>query len=433
MIVSIQLNGSSSSLDIESAVASAVAGNVKLIYMTPEFVSGKRGLGVLQSLHAHAALGAFAIDEAHCISSWGNDFRPKYRTLCIVRDQFPLIPILAVTATATKAVQKDILQTLKLSNAYCIQTSFNRPEIVYKVVSKDEEYLQQIVDYVLEHFDLGLECGVIYCRTKKDCGEIASLLGSRAAAYTSSIPAATRVATSERFLRGELRVICATVAFGMGIDKCDVRFVVHATVPASMEAFYQESGRAGRDGKRSQSIVFFSKSDIETLVYLSRQEQSSKLLTLLAEACGDDVQNDSIGSQPPAELSVELYRRKLDGKTLNRIEKIVEEQAEHSLRAIQCMLDYSTCSTCRRKLILQYFGDAAPAPTAECCDVCSSLSRKRNRPQDGLGKPLEDPLDTSMEQKQHSKRPSSFMSAKNFQSALRDSSNNTISSYFKRK
>ncbi|XP_057978261.1 ATP-dependent DNA helicase Q-like 4A isoform X2 [Malania oleifera] len=235
----------------------------KLLYVTPEKVAKSDVLlRHLESLYARELLSRIVIDEAHCVSQWGHDFRPDYQGLGILKQKFSNTPVLALTATATASVKEDVVQALGLVNCIVFRQSFNRPNLLYSVVPKTKKCLDDIDKFIKEnHFD---ECGIIYCLSRMDCEKVAERLqecGHKAAFYHGSMDPAQRAFVQKQWSKDETNIICATVAFGMGINKPDVRFVIHHSLPKSIEGYHQECGRAGRDGQRSSCVLYYSYSD----------------------------------------------------------------------------------------------------------------------------------------------------------------------------
>lgn len=235
----------------------------KLLYVTPEKVAKSDVLlRHLESLHARESLARIVIDEAHCVSQWGHDFRPDYQALGLLKRKFPNTPVLALTATATASVKEDVVQALGLVNCIVFRQSFNRPNLWYSVIPKTKKCVEDIDKFIKEnHFD---ECGIIYCLSRMDCEKVAEKLqecGHKAAFYHGSMDPAQRAFIQKQWSKDEINIICATVAFGMGINKPDVRFVIHHSLPKSIEGYHQECGRAGRDGQRSSCVLYYSYSD----------------------------------------------------------------------------------------------------------------------------------------------------------------------------
>ncbi|CAA0841508.1 ATP-dependent DNA helicase Q-like 4A [Striga hermonthica] len=252
----------------------------KLLYVTPEKVAKSDALlRQLESLHSRDSLARIVIDEAHCVSQWGHDFRPDYQGLGMLKQKFPNIPVLALTATATISVKEDVVQALGLVNCIVFRQSFNRPNLRYSVVPKTKKCVEEIDKFIREsHFD---ECGIIYCLSRMDCEKVAEKLqeyGHKAAFYHGSMDSEQRAMVQKQWSKDEINVICATVAFGMGINKPDVRFVIHHSLPKSIEGYHQECGRAGRDGLSSSCVLYYSYSDYIRVKHMISQgafEQSS--------------------------------------------------------------------------------------------------------------------------------------------------------------
>ncbi|KPA79231.1 putative Atp-dependent DEAD/H DNA helicase recQ [Leptomonas pyrrhocoris] len=251
-----------------------------LVYVTPEYFGrSDHFIGTLQSLAGQGLLCRFVIDEAHCVSQWGHDFRPDYRKLSVLKSQFPSIPITALTATATDFVQQDVIKTLALRDAIIFKGSFNRSNLKYSVQHvQGKQVIAVVEDLVLHRFSPS-SCGIVYCLSRKDCEEMASALvrrGIKASYYHSE--ASAKNERQEQWTRDELQVICATIAFGMGINKPDVRYVIHAAMPKSIEGYYQESGRAGRDGLPSDCVLLSATTDRqrqERLIHGSKDWRAS--------------------------------------------------------------------------------------------------------------------------------------------------------------
>lgn len=308
-----------SSLDAEEADRRQHAitqGQLKLLYVAPERLMMPAFLKLL----ARTPISCFAIDEAHCISEWGHDFRPDYRELRRLRELFPRTPIAAFTATATPRVQADITQQLALRQPTSFRGSFNRANLFYEVRPK-ERVARQISDYLRNHRG---ESGIIYCFSRKGTEELAAALrdsGFSAAAYHAGLEAEERRAKQEAFTRNAIKIIVATIAFGMGIDKPDVRFVIHADMPRNLEGYYQESGRAGRDGHASECILFFSPGDVAKHTYF------------------------------------------IDQKPSRRERQIAFAQLEQ-------MAAWATTTSCRRRSLLAYFDERFEGQQERCCDLC---------------------------------------------------------------
>ncbi|MGB8466175.1 MAG: DNA helicase RecQ [Terrimicrobiaceae bacterium] len=291
-------------------------GEFRLLYAAPERLMLDDWKDNLRSW----SVAALAIDEAHCISEWGHDFRPDYRQLADLRSLLPNIPAMALTATATARVQTDIVSHLQLSNPAVFVASFDRPNLSYQVVSKDQP-LRQILDFIAKRQD---DSGIIYCATRSSADRLAASLAARGLAarpYHAGLEASTRAKNQELFLRDETRIICATIAFGMGINKPNVRWVIHHDLPKNIEGYYQETGRAGRDGLPADCLLLFSAGDA--------------------------------------------------AKQTHFIEEISEAQEQQAARAqLRQMIHYAECSSCRRRELLAYFGEKYAASSCAACDNC---------------------------------------------------------------
>ena len=314
------LNSSLVADEARRRLAGLRQGEYKLLYVAPErlaipgFLDNLRGWG----------LRRFAIDEAHCISEWGHDFRPDYRQLAQLRALFPKTPIIALTATATQQVRKDIVQQLRLNSPREYVASFNRPNLTYRVLPKQSGG-EQLLAFVQRR---ARESGIVYCQSRRGAESLASRLreaGIAAAPYHAGLEPEERSRNQERFLRDEIKVICATIAFGMGINKPNVRFVVHYDLPKNIEGYYQETGRAGRDGLPGDCLLLFSG--------------------------GDVVKCDRFIAQKPDAKDQELAREQL-----------------------RKMANYAESSACRRSTLLAYFGEKYPEPSCGSCDNCLTPS-----------------------------------------------------------
>ena len=287
-------------------------GKTKLLYMAPESLSKESNIEFLKKQN----ISFMAVDEAHCISEWGHDFRPDYRNLRNILDKLDKkIPIIGLTATATEKVQEDIIKNLKISGANTFKASFNRPNLYYEVRTKDDNVEKDIIKYIKNNIG---KSGIIYCLSRKKVEEIASLLQVNeinALPYHAGLDSKTRAKHQDMFLMEDVDVIVATIAFGMGIDKPDVRFVIHHDIPKSIESYYQETGRAGRDGGEGNCIAYYAYKDIEKL------------------------------------------EKFMSGKP------VAEQEIGHAL--LQEMVSYAETSISRRKFILHYFGEEFDNKTGE--------------------------------------------------------------------
>ncbi len=296
-------------------------GELDMLYVAPERLMNANFLGLLERIQQQHGLALFAIDEAHCVSEWGHDFRPEYRELTILRERFPTVPRVALTATADAPTRREIVERLSLEQARQFVSSFDRPNIRYRVTNKDS-VLNQLQDFIdKEHAN---EAGIVYCLSRKRVDETAAklkALGWDALPYHAGLDAATRAANQSRFLREEGVIMVATVAFGMGIDKPNVRFVAHIDLPKSMEGYYQETGRAGRDGLPADAWMAYGLGDVVSMRQMLSQ-----------------------GDAPEERKRVELHK-------------------------LDALLGFCESTACRHQTILRYFGEEHPGNCSEC-DNC---------------------------------------------------------------
>ncbi|MGH8528285.1 MAG: DNA helicase RecQ [Nevskiales bacterium] len=323
------LNSSLSAREVAERTESLLSGEVKLLYVAPERLLMPGFLdGLLPKLKAAVGLSGFTVDEAHCVSEWGHDFRPEYGQLSRLREAFGDIPWLAFTATATERVRQDIIRQLGLIDAAVHVASFNRPNLHYAVKPRGKHSYAELLAVARQ--DRG--AGIVYCLSRKRVDELTQRLqgdGIGALPYHAGLEAQTRRENQERFIRDDAQVMVATVAFGMGINKPDVRWVIHHDLPRTMEGYYQEAGRAGRDGEPARCILFFGPGDIRTAEFLNSQK----------------VHPDT--REP------------------------LEEEQRIARQQLRQLLDYAESSECRRRVQLRYFGEEF-AGNCGACDNCLS-------------------------------------------------------------
>ncbi len=316
------LNSTLSKSAAEQVREDVRSGKTKLLYVAPESLVKEENVEFLKSIR----ISFFAVDEAHCISEWGHDFRPEYRKIRPMINEIGHFPIIALTATATPKVQHDIQKNLGILKARVFKSSFNRKNLYYEVRPKTKDIDKDIIKYILQHPD---ESGIVYCLSRKKVEEFAEMLninGIKALPYHAGMDTNQRAQNQDAFLNEDVNVIVATIAFGMGIDKPDVRFVIHYDMPKSLEGYYQETGRAGRDGGVGNCITFYSRKDLQKLDKLMQSKS---------------VQEQEIGHQLLLETA-----------------------------------NYAESSVCRRKILLHYFGEKYDVDNCGQCDNCRHPKKK---------------------------------------------------------
>ena len=310
------LNSSLNKQEIEKVKQDIVSGKTKLLYVAPESLTKMENIDFLQNV----PISFYAVDEAHCISEWGHDFRPEYRRIKPIINEIGPRPVVALTATATPKVQHDIQKTLGMLDAAVFKSSFNRSNLYYEVRKKTDKVDKEIIKYILSQ---GTKSGIVYCLSRKKVDDFAQILQAndiRALPYHAGMDAATRSTNQDAFLMEQADVIVATIAFGLGIDKPDVRYVIHYDIPKSLEGYYQETGRSGRDGGEGKCIAFYSSKDLQKLERFMQ---------------GKPVSEQEIGKQLLLETAA-----------------------------------YAETSVCRRKMLLHYFGEDYNEPNCGNCDNC---------------------------------------------------------------
>ncbi len=321
------LNSSLPFPKVRQIAADLAAGQISLLYLSPERAVSREFLDAVAGI----PISLVAVDEAHCISMWGHQFRPEYRGLQCIKERFPDTPMVALTATATPDVRSDIIRQLGLCSPKVYVGSFNRKNLRYSVQRKRDDAYRQVTRYLKRH---PADSGIIYCATRERSATLAERLradGFSALPYHAGLGAKQRSETQERFGGGDTAIVCATTAFGMGIDKPDVRFVIHYDIPKNLEAYYQETGRAGRDGGRSDCILF----------YAEEEERRARRL---------------IATEYASELQREIARKKLDD-----------------------LVGYCTTTECRRYHILSYFGEEDTEKECGACDICAKRQSRRRQ------------------------------------------------------
>lgn len=328
------LNSSLTKAAIDQVKSDIISGHTKLLYVAPESLTKEENIEFLKTV----PISFYAVDEAHCISEWGHDFRPEYRRIRPIINEIGTRPVIALTATATPKVQHDIQKNLGMQDAMVFKSSFNRPNLYYEVKAKTANIDRDIIRFIKQNEG---KSGIIYCLSRKKVEELAELLrinNIKALPYHAGMDSATRSENQDAFLMETVKVIVATIAFGMGIDKPDVRFVIHYDMPKSLEGYYQETGRAGRDGGEGMCITYYARKDLQKMEKFMQ---------------GKPVAEQEIGKQLLAETAT-----------------------------------YAESSLCRRRTLLHYFGETYPEENCGNCDNCLN-SKKKVEAKDDLSAALE--------------------------------------------
>lgn len=327
-IAATYLNSSLSQAETRERESQLLSGRIKLLYVAPERLFNSGFQGLLSQVKARVGISAFTVDEAHCVSEWGHDFRPEYRRLAELRARYPDVPVMALTATATDRVRQDMLRQLQLRDPFVHLASFNRPNLYYEVRPKHRNLYGEVLQYVKDVPG----SGIIYCSSRRQVDELTAKLqrdGVSVLPYHAGLNDRDRASNQTRFLRDDVQVMVATVAFGMGINKPDVRFVIHHDLPRNIESYYQEAGRSGRDGEAAVCILYFAPKDIRTIDWMIDQKVN------------------------PA-----------TGEPLEQEQRIARQQ-------LRQVIDYAEGTVCRRTIQLSYFGEPFPGDCGNCDNCCN--------------------------------------------------------------
>jgi ATP-dependent DNA helicase RecQ len=409
------INSTLSADEQASRLSAAADGRVRLLYVAPERL---RNVRLAEALR-RTSIGLLAVDEAHCISQWGHDFRPDYLHIAEASKQMGSPVTVALTATATPQVQDDIIRQLDLRSARRVVTGFNRPNLTFEVLSTvDDEAKLRELQRLIGNLTSG--ASIIYVGTRRDTEQVAEFvatLGVDARYYHAGLDGASRSSVQEAFIAGDLQVVVATNAFGMGIDRPDVRLVIHYNLPGTLEAYYQEAGRAGRDGDPARAVLLYATRDRALQeFFIENDAPASNELRSLYNALGNGAKVSAtdvwIGSDdlaiatglPDVKIRVGLeqlesagvierlgddglrmlVRRKAwNAAATSAATAVVEQRRRHRRQQLDAMIGYAEANTCRRRILLNYFGDPAPAEADVCCDNCEAARTAPAQPADG--------------------------------------------------
>ena len=397
-VATVQLNSTLNATDETEAIAKVARGAVPIVFATPERMSDPATLKALLK----AKVNLFVIDEAHCISQWGHDFRPAFLELSVALNALGQPPVLALTATATDRVIEDIVSELDRPQLMVIQTGIFRPNLHYRVVqtTNDEEKMARVVQIVRQ----SPGSGIVYAATIKMVEAIYQAMvdaGISAGLYHGALPAAERRRQQDAFMSGEVKVMAATNAFGLGVDKSDIRFVIHGQMPGNIEAYYQETGRGGRDGEPARCTLLYDTRDrrVQQFFLAGRYPDADQVETIgekLRELTGDsavefDVLRHALPELPAVKIKVAIrllidagivkrvdagklaVRRKIDAKRIARLVTRYADRAEHDREKLDRMVFYAQTGLCRWRVLLEYFDEELPS--GERCNICDNCIR----------------------------------------------------------
>jgi ATP-dependent DNA helicase RecQ len=419
-ISAVALNSSMPADDYRAGLDALRSGAVRLVYVAPERL---RNRGFLRAL-ADASVALLAVDEAHCVSQWGHDFRPDYLQIGRARHRMGDPPTVALTATATPRVQEDILATLDVAHAERVVTGFNRPNLTFSVQSTPTANDKRRALRSLLEEETGP--GLVYVGTRKQCEDVTRFIrdevGREVRAYHAGLPDAERTEVQDAFMTGDLDLVVATNAFGMGVDRADVRFVVHWGIPSTLEAYYQEAGRAGRDGAPAEALLLYATHDASLREWfidqhapaeralrsihrhLVRQAGEEGSATVDQEALADRVDQHPVGVRvgmsllermgvvergddfgPLRQYTVNAW----DAERAERVLEVTARRQKAKRQALYRMIRYAEADGCRRQILLDHFGDPEPPEAARCCDNCLVAAEIAAAPENGELPPFE--------------------------------------------